>query len=119
MRRTGPSLKVRQLVIDRIDRKCLRCYSYGQVIHHRRPRKRGGSKRPEINYPENLAWICNACHLWIETNRTESYNAGWLVKEGLEDPAEIALVDMYGRHFWLLEDGGITYADTTVPKLHL
>ncbi len=119
MRRTGPSLKVRQLVIDRADRKCLRCYSYGQVIHHRRPRKRGGTKRPEINYPENLVWVCHFCHSWIESNRAEAYVTGWLVKEGLEDPAEIPLRDTWGRHFWLTEDGGVIYADATVPKLHL
>jgi len=119
MKNTGPSLKVRQLVIDRFRQSCLRCGRYGQVIHHRRPRKRGGTKRPEINYPENLVWICNDCHDEIETNRDKSYRTGWLVKEGIEDPAEIPLVDTAARHFWLTEDGGVIYDDTTVPKFYI
>jgi uncharacterized protein with PIN domain len=120
MKNTGPSLKVRQLVIDRNHHMCLRCNTNpGQVVHHRRPRKRGGTKRPEINHPENLVWICDSCHRDIEYWRADAYKYGWLVKEGIEEPAEIPLKDFDGRHFWLLEDGGITYADTTVPRLHL
>ena len=120
MKSTGPSLAVRQLVIDRNHHMCLRCQAPGQVIHHRRPRKRGGTKRPEINAPENLVWICNRCHDEIERFIREiAYNTGWLVREGIEEPVEIPLVDLLGRWFWLLEDGGIVYAEATVPRLHL
>ena len=109
MKNTGPSQAVRQKVIDRKDRKCLRCVMPGEVIHHRRPRKKGGTSRPEINSPENLTWICNFCHDYIESNRTYAYETGWLVKEGVDGPLEIPLIDLYGRTFVLFEDGGIEY----------
>jgi rubrerythrin len=118
MKNTGPSLAVRQLVIDRKQRICLRCHYPGEVIHHRRPRKRGGTKRPEINAPENLVWICNMCHEVLESYRDLAYNTGWLVKEGIEEPAEVPLCDTAGRWFWLTEDGGMNRALES-PQLHL
>lgn len=104
-RSTGPDLAIRQLVIDRSNHMCLRCGQPGQVIHHRRPRKRGGTRRPEINSPENLVWICNACHDWIESHRTEAYERGWLVKEGVDGPLEIPIVNVYGQESFLMPDG--------------
>jgi hypothetical protein len=107
MRNTGPDLATRQLVIDRLNHACLRCGMPGQVIHHRRPRKRGGTLRPEINSPENLVWICEKCHAWIESRRIDAYASGWLVKEGIDGPAEIPLWDRAGCEFFLTDDGAI------------
>lgn len=109
MRSTGPDLATRQLVIDRSDRRCMRCRRPGEVVHHRRPRKRGGTRRPEINSPENLVWICRACHDWIESRRALAYRTGWLVKEGIDGPLEISLVDDRGRTFFLTEEGGVIF----------
>lgn len=109
-RSTGPDLATRQLVIDRSNHMCLRCGQPGQVIHHRRPRKRGGTRRPEINSPENLVFVCNACHDWIESHRLGAYATGWLVHEGIDGPSEVALVDKERRRmFFLTEEGEIIY----------
>lgn len=115
-RSTGPDLATRQLVIDRSNHMCLRCGAPGQVIHHRRPRKRGGTRRSEINSPENLAFVCNACHDWIESRRTEAYASGWLVKEGVDGPEEIPLTDNFGLMFFLTADGRMSYAGGAVRR---
>ena len=38
-------------------------------IHHRRPRRMGGTSNPEIHQPANLVVVCRTCHRWIEENR--------------------------------------------------
>jgi hypothetical protein len=110
---TGPSLAVRQLVIERSDWGCLRCrQARGAQIHHRRPRKSGGTSRPEINSPENLAFLCLNCHIWVEHNREAAKATGWLVPEGVDGPLEVPLMDLRGNRFFLTEEGEIRYLPT-------
>jgi 5-methylcytosine-specific restriction protein A len=91
-RNTGPSRKVREEVIKREGGRCRRCrrqLSLGEgQVHHRQPRQMGGTRRPWINHPLNLAYLCLPCHLHIESHRQESYDMGWLVPMGM-DPREV------------------------------
>lgn len=90
-RRTGPAPAVFALVFARDGGRCVRCgwFVSGQrgvhySLHHRRPRRQGGDRRPETNLPANLITVCGSgvdgCHGYIESCRTESYRAGWLLR---------------------------------------
>ena len=115
MKNTGPTAKTLALVKARNDGACLRCnVRAGEQCHHRRPRKMGGSRRPEINSPENLVWICGHCHAAIESNREAAIATGWLVPEGLDGPLETPLVDLLGREFFLTEEGDVKFINPLV-----
>lgn len=93
---TGPSAVTELFVRQRDGNQCKRCYRYvgpGEgSIHHRQPRQMGGTSRPEINDPVNLALLCGSattgCHGYIESHRTEAYEMGWLV-HSWDDPAAV------------------------------
>lgn len=88
--------------------RCEKCGShYGCVeVHHRRPRQAGGDRRPETNLASNGLALDQMCHRWIESYRTESYEARWLLKSGQTPSAEPVL----RRGVWvrLGDDGSIT-----------
>lgn len=113
MRNTGPSQKVRAQVRIRSNSLCERCGYHGAQVHHRRPRKSGGTRRPEINYLSNLVLLCLPCHLWVESHRGDSYALGWLVHEGDDTPDQIPLTDLAGRRFFLTDDGTVIYLNGT------
>jgi AraC-like DNA-binding protein len=101
-RSTGPTTRTRQLVHARAGMRCERCandvrYGGGQV-HHRQPRKMGGTSRPEANHTSNLLLLCGTCHAHIEANRSEAYDFGWLVREPT-DPATVPVLLAVG---WVL-----------------
>lgn len=118
MRRTGPDMQAVDLVLARDRHCCRRCAMtlHGQrgtdwVIHHRRPRGMGGTRRVDTNSPANLVALCTRCHVWIESYRDESRRDGWLVSQH-DDPERVPLqVGAYGddwtrtRWVYLLVDG--------------
>lgn len=65
----------------------------------------GGTAREDS--PENLLNLCGSgtqgCHGWIEGNRAEAGEQGWLVKRGI-DPEEVP-VAYRGRWCWLTRGG--------------
>lgn len=85
MRQTGPTAAVRAAVLDRAadgrgHPRCERCGARPvEQIHHRRPRRLGGSRRPEVNQPANLLAVCSTCHNEIESNRAEAHRRGQLL----------------------------------------
>lgn len=108
MRRTGPDVITRNIVINRALMACERC---GRAvaqdscqIHHRRPRGAGGSRDPLINSPANLLLVCDECHAWVEGNRTTSYEQGWLVRR--EHDPERSPVWLAGRGWCFLDPCG-------------
>lgn len=120
-RATGPDTATRLIVEHRFGGRCCRCGQVAQVgvgpsasVQHRTPRAMGGTSRPEINWPCNLVWVCGTgttfCHGHMESERTEAYEAGWLVRHGV-DPATRALLLWNGSRVLLDNDGGWTYAD--------
>ncbi len=105
-RDTGPDAKTRLLILDRAEGCCEICGTQlhdgaGWIavhsVHHRQPRKSGGSNRTEINLPSNLLLLCGSgisgCHGWIESHRSESIANGWLVPMG-ESPAKTPVFDL-------------------------
>jgi hypothetical protein len=103
---TGPTPAVRQMVAERARHRCERCgiiMGRPPHIHHRQPRKMGGSSRPSINYPGNLLHLCPFCHVQVEGNRTPAILSGWLVTEP-RIPADTPVKLWDG--WFLLDDNG-------------
>lgn len=111
MRDTGASREIRTAVVARSQVRghpsCERCGAAPpEQIHHRKPRRLGGTRDPQANQPANLVAICAGCHLAIEMHRSRAYAEGWLVPDG-NDPAETAV---FYRRRWVHLDhaAGIT-----------
>jgi hypothetical protein len=107
---TGFTTTARHVIFDRDGGQCVRCGQLVLVwddvrwlalqeysIQHRRPRGMGGSSDPATNHPTNGVLLCGSattpgsCHLWAESHRTEAYDAGYLVHQGI-DPATIPVL---------------------------
>lgn len=108
-RDTGPQFWVKQEVQARWGGRCARCGGPGSNIHHRQPRRMGGSRDPRVNGPANLLWLCGTgttrCHGWIESHRDAAREAGWLLRDG-QDPAAVPVLLWDGRRVLLDDDGG-------------
>lgn len=111
-RNTGPSLEQKAKVCERAGGCCERCGRdlEGQrySIHHRKPRRMGGTKDPEINSLCNLMLLCGTgttgCHGYVEDRRLEAMHLGYLLASW-EDPSG-AVVHVHGRgSCYLLADG--------------
>jgi hypothetical protein len=102
-RSTGPSKAVRQMVLERSGYRCEICGNkLGEnqfySIHHRIPRGMGGTDREDLNLASNLLSLCGSgttgCHGYIESNRQEAYEKGWIVlrdHDVAETPVEISI----------------------------
>lgn len=95
MRRTGPAATTVALVLARDHHSCRRCAMrlHGErgidwVLHHRRPRAMGGTRRADTNSPSNLVALCTRCHTDVESHRDEARHAGWLVAQH-DDPDRV------------------------------
>lgn len=106
-RTTGPTQKQRGAVKARSNGHCERCWQTAVQIHHRKPRKLGGTRRTEINNLSNLVALCLDCHQWVESYRATARATGWLVPEWA-DPASVPLIDLGGTTRQLDDDGGVT-----------
>lgn len=47
-------------------------------IHHRVPRRMGGSRDPRLGSAENGVLLCVRCHAWVESHREEARAEGLL-----------------------------------------
>ncbi len=104
-RNTGPTKTVVDLVKTRADGLCERCGLHpGEQIHHRLPRRMGGTRRPEVNRPPNLLFLAAQCHTDVERNRLTAIGDGFLIPDGLW-PADVPVKLHYGLHK-LTDDGG-------------
>lgn len=59
--------------------------------HHRRPRGIGGTKRIETGQAQNALLLHQNCHTRVESNRSASYQAGWLIPQN-SDPSEVPVL---------------------------
>jgi 5-methylcytosine-specific restriction enzyme A len=110
-RSTGPRVVVVDLVYERAGYSCeLDGAPVGpdrgmdHHIHHRRPRRAGGSARPDTNSAANLLLLCPPCHEVIETQRTAAVAGGWLLHDG-QDPARTPVLIGAERWLYLTADG--------------
>lgn len=114
-RPTGPTLETTQLVMARAGGLCEICSEVlighrGDEwhIHHRRPRRMGGSRRPDTNSPVNLLVLCRACHDEIESRRADALAHGWLLHDQ-DDPATAAVLLHRGSAWkYLTADGRLS-----------
>lgn len=124
VRATGPRRDVVDAVLERAQYACeigghqIEGDERGRdwSIHHRVPRGMGGSRRPELNQPQNLLVACGSGttghHGAIEESRAGAYAAGWLLHRTADPAAEPVLI---GGTRWVLltEDG--RYEDCPPP----
>jgi hypothetical protein len=112
-RNTGPSRDVVEAVLERAGYQCELCGAavgmrrgVDHHIHHRRPRRMGGSGLPDTNMPQNLLLLDPSCHDVVERERTAAHEGGWLVHQDA-DPLTVEVL-RHGREWVLLR------ADATV-----
>ena len=97
---------------------CEICGVRGENIHHRKPRGMGGAN---LNSgPENLLVLCGSgtqgCHGWIEGNRGEAKEQGWLLG-AMEMPYKVPL--SYRGYWSLLTKEGLVLPVTPLDLLEL
>lgn len=121
-RNTGPDHTIVGLVLKRAyddAAGCLLCEKcsaelagkrgVGWHLHHRRPRRIGGSRLPDTNSPANLLALCPDCHSTVESYRVDSYAHGWLLHAG-DIPAAEPVLLYRGSRWTYLSDNGL-YVD--------
>jgi 5-methylcytosine-specific restriction endonuclease McrA len=117
-RYTGPDAVTVQAVWDRDLGRCAYCgdpitgeRGWDWSVGHRRPRRAGGSKRPETNAASNLILLCGSgttrCHGEVERERIAAVAAGFLLHAG-DNPAAVAIEHAVHGRVWLTGDGGWT-----------
>jgi hypothetical protein len=115
-RNTGPAPAVVDAVCERAQWSCELCSmpvgdrrGVDHHIHHRRPRRMGGSSLPDTNLPQNLLLLDPSCHDVVEKDRSAAYAGGWLVHQDA-DPLTVEVL-RHGREWVLLRE------DATVEVL--
>lgn len=116
-RDTGPSASTRKLVWTRSGGFCESCgrdvVDMPHSIHHRRPRRMGGSSDPATNSPANLLLLCGSgtsgCHGRIEGNRHAAIVLGQLL-HARDEPAKVAVFHHRRGLVFLNDDGTWTEA---------
>lgn len=108
---TGPTEQTREAVITRAAYHCELCnrpISGPASVHHRRPRRMGGTRRADTNSPANLLLLCGSgttgCHGWVELHRREGLDAGVILYDR-DNPTEHPFMDRLGN-WWTLTDEG-------------
>lgn len=111
-RDTGPDMETVMLVLNRDGYRCIRDgvpiegdRGIDWVLHHRRARAMGGSRRPDTNSPVNLLSLCAPCHGFVESYRAEAYVKGWLVHTH-HDPARVPVLVDHGSRWVYLDVAG-------------
>lgn len=108
-RPTGPSSAVVDAVLERAQYACeiagcavgdRRGVDYH--LHHRRPRRMGGDRRPDTNSPANLLVLCPPHHEDVESHRAEAYAVGWLLRQD-DNPAAVAVLVQRDRWVYLTD----------------
>ena len=117
-RYTGPTTTVKDELAARAGGRCEVCgarLTGDWSRHHRRPRRMGGDRRPDVNELANLLLICgtatspDGCHHRIESDREWAYTHGYLLPaDATPDQAPV----VYRGHLVILaNDGTLTDQD--------
>lgn len=97
--------KAKRIVVDRDSMLCVRCKKEATDVHHRLPRKMGGTRNEKIAYGlANLISLCRDCHNWVHANPFAAHQLGYLLKTG-EDPEVIPIQLGYGMELKICSDG--------------
>lgn len=108
---SGPSPDVVEALYERASWSCELCTvgigprrGEEHHVHHRRPRRMGGTDLPDANDLPNLLLLCPSCHAVVEKERAAAYEGGWLVRQN-DDPAAVAVLIGASRWVLLTADG--------------
>lgn len=104
---TGPKRSERQVVHARSGGGCefSDCAHVAEHLHHRRPRRMGGSSAPDVNGAANLVHLCSWHHRWVELNRAEALAMGLLLP-AKGDPLRVPVLTRHDEEpIWLLASG--------------
>lgn len=123
---TRPTSSTLRTVWARDLSRCFRCMVIlhhgrgGYSVHHRKPRGMGGSKDPAINTAANLLLLCGSgvdgCHGWVETNREQAIDLGYLISRLSDRPPDTVPVKRWGVEWVLLDaDGSLTLGVDPAP----
>jgi hypothetical protein len=91
--------------------RCARCdasvVNIPSSLHHRLPRRMGGTSDPRSYDSRNLVLVCGTgttgCHGEIESYRALSYDTGWLIRSYAE--LDTPLLSKDGRRVYLYGNG--------------
>ena len=84
-------------------------------IHHRMPRKAGGTRDARLNTLSRLMLVCGTgttgCHHWIEQHRIIGRDRGWLIPRLVAETVDSTTVPMHaaGVGVVLLSDDAPVY----------
>lgn len=113
-RSTGPDRLAVECVLDRDRFCCAYCsLSVGGTrgldydLHHRRPRRVGGDRRPDVNLPSNLVLLHRECHEFVERHRAAAYDLGLLLPYP-DRPSRVRIRHAVHGLCWLTDDGGVS-----------
>ena len=81
---------------------CVGCGQPVTDVHHRAPRRAGGTRRGEVGAPYNGLGLDRGCHRWAESHRTQAGLLGWLLHE--PDPDAPFWTVHHGWLRWTLLD---------------
>ena len=110
-RKTAATDETRDIVLMRAKFRCEICGSplMQMSIHHRKPRRMGGTRDPEINSAANLMAVCGSgttgCHGWLESHRAEAKEKGYLVSQW-DEPSKVAVLILGQKFLYLDAEGG-------------
>jgi 5-methylcytosine-specific restriction protein A len=119
---TGFSPRVVALILQRDGGHCARCDRHVEHgirgldwdLHHRMPRGMGGTRNTWVNEAANGVTLCRECHNYVERNRADATDMGWLISRlGRERPTDKAILHARLGYGLLTDDGGFT--PTTNP----
>jgi hypothetical protein len=115
---------VRATVLSRDKGRCVRCgmsvLNRPSSVHHRLPRRMGGTKDERSADPRNLVTLCDeppapACHREVESYRSLAYETGWLIRS--YDDLDTPLITKDGRRVYLLTEYPWRYEEIDVASV--
>lgn len=59
--------------------RCERCDGRASEVHHKKGRQFEEDGIPLVINEKYFMSVCRECHMYIERNRKESYEQGWLI----------------------------------------
>lgn len=90
-------------VLERDGYTCVVCKQPYAHLHHRRPKRMGGSRLPDTDTVVNLICLCEPCHRTVHAHGVDG--EGYLLSAN-DDPAQTPLL-WRGRWVRLTTDGDI------------
>lgn len=106
--------QVRAAILDATLGRCAGCSRPVDEVHHRCPRRAGGTSNRDVGEPFNGLGLCRTHHAWAESHRAHAARLGWLT--GRPNPDAPFWTRLYGWCSWVLLDDGPPCWCTTIHQ---